>query len=205
VDGKSLHGFKGPSDGANPNGGLIFDSKGRDLRHDLRRRLRRGDCGAGGCGTVCSCSSREHKGRSLDRGDASPLPTPGVSGAAKTYGRGDLRPGSLYGTTIGGGSSGQGTIFELFPRSQRPRVLYRFQDGMDGKSTRAPWCSTRGATYMGPRPVVGVSEVELFFRLQPASVLSRNTFTKSLDLGEDRVGGCRPNERPGVLVVILTN
>jgi uncharacterized repeat protein (TIGR03803 family) len=49
--------------------------------------------------------------------------------------------GNLYGTTVGGGNSGSGTIFELTPRSNGKwieRVLYRFSDGNDGTSPQAP-------------------------------------------------------------------
>jgi uncharacterized repeat protein (TIGR03803 family) len=199
---KVLHGFKGPSDGANPNGGLIFDSKGAIYGTTSAGGYDGGDCGAGGCGTVFVLKPPSTKGEAwteamLHRFD------PGVSGAAKPMAGVIFDRGSLYGTTLGGESSGQGTIFELFPRSNGRGFYTAFKTAWTEVNPAPPWCSTRGATYMGPRPVVGVSEVELFFACSLLVCCPGNTFTKSLDLGEDRVGGCRPNERPGVLVVIL--
>jgi uncharacterized repeat protein (TIGR03803 family) len=132
---KVLHGFKGGTDGANPNGGLIFDSKGAIYGTTQFGGFEGGDCGAGGCGTVFKLAPPTTKGGAwseelLDRFD------PGTSGAAEpeagvTFGKN----GDLYGTTFGGGNSGWGTIFELAPGANgkwKDRVLYHFRDGDDG-------------------------------------------------------------------------
>jgi uncharacterized repeat protein (TIGR03803 family) len=132
---KVLHGFKGGTDGANPNGGLIFDSKGAIYGTTQFGGFEGGDCGAGGCGTVFKLAPPTAKGGAwseelLDRFD------PGTSGAAEpeagvTFGKN----GNLYGTTFGGGDSGSGTIFELALGSNgkwTERVLYHFRYGDDG-------------------------------------------------------------------------
>jgi uncharacterized repeat protein (TIGR03803 family) len=45
--------------------------------------------------------------------------------------------GNLYGTTAGGGTAGDGTVFELTPTSSgwNEVVLYSFQGGVDGKDS----------------------------------------------------------------------
>jgi uncharacterized repeat protein (TIGR03803 family) len=138
---KVLHSFAGiaagkqSGDGANPNGGLVFNSKGAIYGTTETGGLASGQCGAGGCGTVFMLEPPRVEGgawteKVLDRfslvnsGAAEPI-------AGVRFDRG----GSLYGTTLGGGNSGSGTIFQLAPGSDGrwvERVLYRFRDGDDG-------------------------------------------------------------------------
>jgi uncharacterized repeat protein (TIGR03803 family) len=143
---KVLHSFAGiaagkkSGDGANPNGGLVLDSKGAaygttyyggyDCPHSSNQ----------GCGTAFKLSPPVAKGDTwgeevLDRFN------PVNSGAAgPVAGLIFDSHSTLYGTTLGGGNSGSGTIFQLAPRSDGKwveRVLYRFRDGNDGGSPRA--------------------------------------------------------------------
>jgi uncharacterized repeat protein (TIGR03803 family) len=136
---KVLHGFKGGTDGANPNGGLVFDSKGAIYGTTFAGGYNCPHNSGQGCGTVFKLASPTMKGGAwteevLDRFN------PGNSGAAEPV-TGVIfdQGGNLYGTTLGGGNSGSGTIFQLATRSNgtwRERVLYRFRDGNDGSAPR---------------------------------------------------------------------
>jgi uncharacterized repeat protein (TIGR03803 family) len=143
---KVLHSFAGiaagkqSGDGANPNGGLVFNSKGAIYGTAEIGGLASGQCSAGGCGTVFMLEPPKVEGGTwaeevLDRFSLV------NSGAAEPVAGVRFDPsGSLYGTTLGGGNSGSGTIFQLAPRSDGKwveRVLYRFRDGNDGGSPRA--------------------------------------------------------------------
>jgi len=66
--------------------------------------------------------------------------------------------GNLYGTTLAGGSSGYGTVFQLVPANGgwRENILYTFQDGNDGAAPYAglifdPSGNLYGATVGGGR------------------------------------------------------
>ena len=54
---KVLHGFKSGEDGANPNGGLVFDSKGAIYGTTQFGGFDGGDCGPGGCSMVFEAST----------------------------------------------------------------------------------------------------------------------------------------------------
>jgi uncharacterized repeat protein (TIGR03803 family) len=136
---KVLYSFRGGKDGANPNGGLVFDSNGSIYG---TTRIGGFNCphnSGQGCGTVFKLAPPTEKGgpwteRLLDRFN------PGNSGPAEPVaGVVFDQSGNLYGTTFGGGNSGSGTIFQLGPLSDDKwvgRVLYRFRDGADGSGPR---------------------------------------------------------------------
>jgi hypothetical protein len=102
---KVLHGFRSGTDGANPNGGLVLDSKGRIYGTTFGGGNESGECGAGGCGTVFALEPPTKKGRSwiekqlhvFSGGKDSRLPSAGVISDSN---------GNLYGTTLG-------TLFRL--------------------------------------------------------------------------------------------
>jgi uncharacterized repeat protein (TIGR03803 family) len=168
---KVLHGFKGGTDGANPNGGLIFDSKGTVYGTSSGGGNEGGECGSGGCGTVFELKPPTTKGGAwtetmLYRFD------PGTSGAAEPV-AGVIfdRRGNLYGTTLGGGDSGWGTIFQLVPRSNgrwAERVLYHFRDDKDGSHPRAGLVLDAKGDLYGTATGGGSAGNGTLFRLQPA-------------------------------------
>jgi uncharacterized repeat protein (TIGR03803 family) len=79
--------------------------------------------------------------------------------------------GNLYGTTSGGGSSNNGTVFELTPAgggTWTEKVLYSFHGGADGNSPRAGLIfdgagNLYGTTYNG-----GTNDAGTVFELTPA-------------------------------------
>jgi hypothetical protein len=149
---KVLYAFKGVAagaqfgDGANPNGGLVFDSKGTIYGTTyFGGSNKKGKCEGGpggtGCGTVFSLTPGKNGGPwkekllHLFRG----IPDGSNPGAGVTIGEN----GDLYGTTMWGGVEGTGgTVFQVTQSSGEPNgwteaVLYRFTDKNDGANPRA--------------------------------------------------------------------
>jgi uncharacterized repeat protein (TIGR03803 family) len=111
------------------------------------------DCklpGSIGCGGVFKLSPPKKQGgewieATLHRFTASsPGANPAVGVTFDTH-------GYLYGTTLGGGLNGWGTIFSLAPKSDgkwKKQVLYQFLDGADGSLPRGKLTlDARGSIY----------------------------------------------------------
>ena len=133
---KVLHRFAGGTDGAVPNGGLVFDSKGAASYGTTQfGGYAGGECGVVGCGTVFRLSPPAKKGGPWIEVVLRRFKL-GKSGAAEPA-AGVIfdGQGNLFSTTVGGGNSGSGTVFQLARDSEGKwveRVLYRFRDGKDG-------------------------------------------------------------------------
>jgi uncharacterized repeat protein (TIGR03803 family) len=114
---KVLYSFKGGKDGANPNGGLVFDSKGviYGTTHSGGNQGCKSDLGIG-CGTVFELKPPMKAGwASTEKVIFRFKGNPG-DGSAPSAGLVFDRQGSLYGTTAGGGRPiGDGTVFKLMP------------------------------------------------------------------------------------------
>jgi hypothetical protein len=136
---KVLHGFKSGKDGANPNGGLVLDSKGAIYGTTFGGGDESGECGTGGCGTVFELSPPTQKGGAWTekvlhrfRGQDGANPAAGV-----VFGKN----GKLYGAASAGAVSGNGALFVLAAPTDgvglwKETVLFRFNDGNDGTSPR---------------------------------------------------------------------
>jgi uncharacterized repeat protein (TIGR03803 family) len=124
-----LYSFAGASDGAYPEAGLIFGSNGA-----LYGTTYQG--GPAGLGTVFELAPP------ASSSEAWTLTTlysfqGGTDGAYPFAGLVFGSTGALYGTTINGGTSGNGTVFELAPPSSAgglwsESILYNFAGGSDG-------------------------------------------------------------------------
>ena len=138
-----LYTFTGGSDGAYPEAGLIFDSKGNLYGTTTNGGDTSGsNCsGIGGCGVVFELSPPSGGGSpwtetvlfTFSNGTDGAVPYAGLIFDAK---------GNLYSTTAGGGSAGYGVVFELSPPSGggvpwNEAVLYAFSGGNDGGSPLA--------------------------------------------------------------------
>jgi uncharacterized repeat protein (TIGR03803 family) len=168
---KVLYSFKSGTDGANPNGGLVFDLNGAIYG---TTRIGGFNCphnSGQGCGTVFKLAAPTEKGgpwteRLLDRFN------PGNSGPAEPVaGVVFDQSGNLYGTTFGGGNSGSGTIFQLGPLSDDKwvgRVLYRFRDGADGSGPRGSLIFDAQGDLYGTASGGGTAGNGTLFRLRPA-------------------------------------
>jgi uncharacterized repeat protein (TIGR03803 family) len=115
-----LYSFQGDPDGAYPDAGLIFDTKG-SLYGTTTEGGASSECDSNGCGTVFKVtpSGKESVlysfcGQSNCTDGANPIG--GLIFGTK---------GDLYGTTYAGGDPGPGTVFKLTP-SGKEIVLYTF-------------------------------------------------------------------------------
>jgi hypothetical protein len=123
---KVLYSFKGVTDGADPNGGLVFGSKGPIYGTTYGGGNESGECGSGGCGTAFELNPPAHEGNAwtetvlhrFNRNNSdNGLPSAGLATDGDGY---------LYGTTLG-------TVFRLGPPSSklghwRETILYTFND-----------------------------------------------------------------------------
>lgn len=149
---KVLYSFKGvdngqqSGDGANPNGGLVMDSKGAIYGSTYfggnnQKGVCEGGAGGTGCGIVFKLAPPTQKGgawterilRAFHGYNDGSNPAGGVVLSAK---------GDIYGTTYFGPGDGYGMIFGLAPPSAKSHVwtesiLYRFTDGSDGANPKA--------------------------------------------------------------------
>jgi uncharacterized repeat protein (TIGR03803 family) len=122
-----LYSFKGGTDGINPLSGLVFNTNGALF----------GTTSVGGSGNfgIVFRLALDAKGNAWTE---SILYTfTGLSDGGKPYSGVVLKSNSLYGTTLDGGASSQGTVFKLTPPAKAggawtETVLHSFTGGSDG-------------------------------------------------------------------------
>jgi uncharacterized repeat protein (TIGR03803 family) len=132
---KVLYNFQNQPDGADPSSGLLelnrrlygttYEGGNKDCWHHL------------GCGTVYRISSRgaEKVLHVFIKPDA-------VNPSSSLI---DVK-GTLYGTTVGGGSSGGGTVFSMTPRGTET-VLHSFGGRNDGRRPDSHLINVNGTLY----------------------------------------------------------
>jgi uncharacterized repeat protein (TIGR03803 family) len=194
---KILHSFAGGSDGANPNGGLVLDSKGNVYGTTFGGGNESGECGSLGCGTAFDLKPPSQKGgawteKMLYRFSVQ-------DGAAPAAGVVFGGNGDLYGTTEGGGTNGSGVVFELAAPtggrgSWKEAVLYRFNDGNDGANPAAGLVfdahgDLYGTAYRGQ----GGSQYGDVFRLKPPSTKQEPWTLRVLHGFSGRLDAAQPN------------
>ena len=128
-----LYRFKGLADGRMPMGPVVLDAEG-----DLYGTTLTGgdakniqcDIDADGCGVVFECTP--------SGGMAVLYTFTGDAGDGQSPRAGLVldKQGNLFGTTSGGGSSNDGTVFKVTPTGVET-VLHSFNSGADGFSPRA--------------------------------------------------------------------
>jgi uncharacterized repeat protein (TIGR03803 family) len=168
---KVLHDFAGGTDGANPNGGLIVDSKAAIYGTTNFGGYDGGTCSSGGCGTVFKLKPPTKKGAAwietvLHRFRGSP--DGGGPAAGVTFDR----SGDLFCTTLGGGggNSPSGTVVQLTPRSGgkwAEKVLYSFKFGDDGALPGAGVAFDAESSLYGTATGGGTAGGGTIFRLRP--------------------------------------
>ncbi len=173
---KVLHNFAGVAqgkqygDGANPNGGLVLDSKGNLYGTTVFGGNESGGCAPAGCGTVFEFTPPIQKGGAwietvLHRFMGSPDgggPAAGVAFDAK---------GRLYCTTVGGGGGNfpSGTVVQFVPHSNgtwTEHVLHSFQDNGDGSQPRSRLIFDSLGTLYGTATGGGTDFAGTLFRLK---------------------------------------
>ena len=126
--------FKGGSDGANPQAGLI------DVNGTLYGTTAQGGgsgCFGAGCGTVYSISTTA-KEKVLHRFQGPDGANPQADLIAVN--------GTLYGTTSGGGSKYAGTVYSI-SITGKEKVVYSFRGGTDGSEPEAGLVEVSGTLY----------------------------------------------------------
>lgn len=141
---KVLHSFKGGTDGANPESGLIRDAAG-----NLYGTTNLG--GAQDFGVVFKLNS---SGKEI----VLHVFAGGADGADAPSAVTEDGAGNLFGITYYGGAYGAGTIFELAP-SGNESVLYSFTGGTDGNPDTALVEDEAGNLYGAARGGGGPGEV----------------------------------------------
>lgn len=122
-----LYSFKGGSDGSNPASGLIFDTAGALY----------GTTSIGGSSNFGTVFKLTPNAKATAWTESILYTFTGLSDGGKPYAGLALKSGALYGTTLDGGSSSQGEVFELTPPAKSggawtQTVLYSFTGGKDG-------------------------------------------------------------------------
>jgi hypothetical protein len=169
---KVLHGFRGGTDGANPNGGLVLDNQGAIYGTTYSGGNQ--NCkqsGYIGCGTAFELSPPTRKGTSWAETVLHRFNSSSSDGGNPMAGMRFDTGGRLYGTTLNGVSGG--IVFSLEPKGThewKETVLYGFNEN---NGPFDPECSLifdhggniYGTTYVGN----GGSLQGSVFRLRPPS------------------------------------
>ena len=162
----TLYNFTGGSDGSGPNDGMVFDAVGNLYSTTLAGGI---STDKGGNGVVFELSPAgggvwtetvlyEFAGGTAD-------------GYWPFYGVVFDKNGNLFGTTAYGGASGQGTVFELSPKSGggwTETVLYNFTGGSDGALPMTGVILDAAGNLYGVTVTGGAAQRGTAFQLSPA-------------------------------------
>lgn len=161
---KVLYSFKGGSDGTNPSTSLVADQAGN--LYGTTTDGGTGPC-TGGCGTVFELTPGT--GGSWTESVIYDFQG-GNDGAFPSAGLVFDQVGNLYGTTLGGGPSRDGTVFELTPSQGvwTETVLHSFTDG-DGAYPVDPLVFDQSGNLYGTTLFGGRFSGGTVFQLTPPS------------------------------------
>jgi uncharacterized repeat protein (TIGR03803 family) len=174
-----VHSFTGGSDGDTPYGSLISDTSGALYGTSSGEGL--------GTGTVFRLTPPASAGGAWTESVLYTFCSPTSSCASGFNPQGGLimdATGNLYGTTLQGGTYGQGTVFELTPPTTSGgtwthKVLYNFTGGSDGAQpvdAAGLIFDASGALYGttgGGGTAVGGNGNGTVFKLSPPSTVGR--------------------------------
>ncbi len=139
-----LYAFKGGSDGSQPTGAIV--ASGGELYGTTQYGGGRTAFCAIGCGTVFRINADGKGEKVLHSFRFAPHAFDGAYPSAGVVAVG----GVLYGTTFGGGSNGDGTVFLVHPSSGEERVIHTFaccNDKNDGKRPFGRLINVNGTLY----------------------------------------------------------
>jgi uncharacterized repeat protein (TIGR03803 family) len=168
---KVLHHFAGGTDGGNPNGGLVFDSKGAIYGTTQIGGYNCPHHSNQGCGTVFTLAPPAVKGRVWTETVLYRFKS-ALDGYTPEAGVTFDGNGNLFGTTAGGGTGnfGSGTVFRLALHSGgswAKRILYSFQDNSDGGQPQADVVFDSKGNLLGTASGGGSVGNGTVFRLRP--------------------------------------
>jgi uncharacterized repeat protein (TIGR03803 family) len=169
---KVLHAFASGADGASPNGGLVLDTKGSVYGTTFGGGNEKGECGSGGCGTAFQLSPPAHKGDAWTEKVLYRFGQSARDGANPAAGVVFGRDGNLYGSALGGGDGGSGTIFELKKPAEKAipwteTILHRFSGRSDGANPLRIIFDSVGNLYGATENSTTQFAYGNVFRLQP--------------------------------------
>jgi uncharacterized repeat protein (TIGR03803 family) len=182
---ETLYQFKNPANGNDPWSGLIFDKAG-NLYGTTRFGGSLSDCGGGGCGTVYKLTLRANGTWKESvvysfHGDDGNEPYAGLVLDSA---------GNLYGTTLGGGSYGGGTVFQLTPSPDgtwAESVLHSFNEA-DGNAPYAGLIFDTTGNLYGTTDGGGSAGLGTVFQLTPNGDGTWNENVLHSFIGNDKDG-----------------
>ena len=156
-----LHSFGSGNDGQKPNAGLTLGSDGNFYGTTTVG-------GVYGLGTVFKMTTGGTETVLYSFGATSS----GASKPAAALVQGSN--GSLYGTTVDGGTNGWGTVFKI-TTSGVETVLYSFSDGNVGNDGALPYAALAlgsDGNFYGTTPLGGTNQLGTVFRITPGGTLT---------------------------------
>jgi uncharacterized repeat protein (TIGR03803 family) len=166
---KVLYSFKGGTDGANPNGGLVFDNKGA-LFGTTPYGGGSTNCKTTyfvGCGTAFRLNPPTTKGKAWTETMLRRFNN-GADGAGPNGGLIFDAKGRLYGTTVGGGSTGNGVAFRLAKSGSRwAETIVRSFRNLDGWNSQAGLLLDPSGNLYGTATGGGLPGGGTVFKLSP--------------------------------------
>ncbi len=159
---KVLHSFASGTDGASPNGGLVFDQKGAIYGTTLSGGS--ADCQGPGCGTAYKLTPPEKGGAWTET--ILHVFTDGDDGAGPSGGLLLDGKGRLYGIAGGGGSARLGAVFRFSLNGSNwiETVLHPFTDNRHGRNPVGPLSPDSSGGFYGTA-LVGPGGRGIIFRL----------------------------------------
>jgi uncharacterized repeat protein (TIGR03803 family) len=172
-----LYSFKSGKDGANPNGGLIFDSKGAlygttYFGGDESKNCQ-GFAGGTGCGTIFEVVPPINKSDVWRENILHRFKNGQTDGALPSAALLLDDKGSLYGVTTGGGGHQGGILFKLTPPLKvgdpwAEYLLHQFSFGLSGEAPRAALTFDRHGNLYGTASGGGKFGGGTAFEFKPA-------------------------------------
>ena len=160
-----LYRFTGGTDGGQPLGDLVFDQAGNIYGTTQEGGLPH-SCGNLGCGVVYELT---RSGSSWTESAIYQF-TGGSDGDIPNGGVVFDHSGNLFGTTVSGGSSNFGTVFQLTPSGSgwTQKVLYNFLDHNDGELPNSGVIFDAAGNLYGTTVFGGTGDGGTVFQLKPS-------------------------------------
>jgi uncharacterized repeat protein (TIGR03803 family) len=150
-----LHNFKGGTDAANPEAGLVMDANGNLYGTTVAGGT--GCTSSGGCGTVFKLAGK--KETVLHRFKGSP------DGANPSGGLIFDAAGNLYGVTKVGGANGAGTLFKVDPKGAE--TVLSSMDGTGGGEPNGALVMDANGNFYGTAIAGGTGNSGVVFKVAP--------------------------------------
>ncbi len=173
------------TDGTQPVGGVVFDSKG-NLYGTTLYGGNMGSCSSSGCGAIYKLSPSANGWT-----ETGLYPFNGTNGESPIATLAIDSADNVYGTTANGGPHGQGVVFELV--GSTILVLHGFSGGNDGGEPRSTLVIDSAGRLYGVATIGGTDGLGVIFQLTLVNGSWREdvlySFVKGVGIGGFPVGG----------------